>query len=345
MTMEHCESVRSLSSLQHAAVLTATLLVTGAPEHAVSAAPARLAVFYGYPSAVNGANGSLEQATRAFADYDVIVLGDGLQLTATGPASTPHPDRAFTVRLIERLHQSARRPRIYGYIDLGNSQSLSGAEIVRRIGQWAAMGVDGIFFDEAGFDYGVRRERQNDAVLATHTHSLSAFLNAFQPADVFGTAAVPLNAVGGGNPLGVAPVVTDRDLYLLESFAVRNGSPEAAAPLAARTRAALAGRQAFGTRIFGVATSDGTDGNPALSAYAWWTAALFGIDGYGWGTPNYSATTSRLTFVPPPADEARLRTAAYIGEADVTSVRWRRTTTLGTISVDPAARGGALVPR
>jgi hypothetical protein len=343
--MEHCESVRSLSSFHSAVVLTATLFAGSAGERTVTAAPARLAVYYGYPSAVNGANGSLDRAVQAFADYDVIVLGDGLELTAIAPGGAPHPDRAFTMRLIERLHRSPRQPKIHGYVDLGNSQRLSSAEVLRRISQWADMGVDGIFFDEAGFDYGVRRERQNDAVLATHSHGLSAFLNAFQPADIFATSAVALNAAGGGNPLAVAPVVNDRDLFLLESFAVRNGTVEAPGPLAARTRAALNGRRAFGTRIFGVATSDGTDGNPALSPYAWWTAALFGLDGYGWGTPNYSATNSRLPFVPPPADELRLRTAEYVGEADVTAARWRRATTLGTITVDAETRSGRLVPR
>lgn len=343
--MENCESVKSLSSFHHAAVLTATLFAAGAAERTETAAPARLAVYYGYPSAVNGANGNLDRAAAAFGDYDVIVFGDGLELTATTPGGGPHPDRAFTLRLIDRLHRTARQPKLYGYIDLGNSQRLSSAEIVRRIGLWAAMGVDGIFFDEAGFDYGVRRERQNDAVLATHSHGLSAFLNAFQPADVFGSTAVALNAVGGGNPQAVAPVINDRDVYLLESFAIRNGAIEAPALLAARTRAALNGRREFGTRIFGVATSDGTDGDAALSSYGWWTAALLGIDGYGWGSPNYSAVSGRLVFAAPPAEEARLRAAAYVGDAETTTPRWRRLTTLGTITVDAATGSGVFVPR
>ncbi len=337
--------MRSLSSIQHAAVLTATLFAGGVTGRTETAAPARLAVYYGYPSAVNGAGGSLDRAADVFGVYDVIVFGDGLEQTSTPPGAGPHPDRAFTRRLIDRLHRSQRQPKLYGYVDLGNSQRLSIPEIVRRIGLWAEMGVDGIFFDEAGFDYGVRRERQNDAVLATHSRGLSAFLNAFQPADIFSRAAVAVNAVGGGNPLAIPPVVDDRDVYLLESFAIRNGSIEAPVPLMARTRAALSGRREFGTRIFGVATSDGTDGDATLSAYGWWTAALLGIDGYGWGSPNYSAVSGRLVFAAPPADEAKMRSAAYIGEAETTTPRWRRTTTLGTITVDAANRTGSFVPR
>ena len=40
---------------------------------------ARLAIYYGYPSLVNGANGDLEKAARVFSAYDVVVLGDGLE--------------------------------------------------------------------------------------------------------------------------------------------------------------------------------------------------------------------------------------------------------------------------
>ena len=339
---------RERSAFANVALVLSAVLVAGATaaERAAPAAPARLAIYYGYPSLVNGANGDLERAAQAFGHYDVIVLGDGLEASGDTPGARPgHPEHAFTVRLIDRLHRSARRPLVFGYVDLGNSQSLSINTMVRQIGQWADMKADGIFFDEAGFDYGVRRERQNSVILAAHARGLRAFLNAFQPTDVFGAAAVALNVAGGGNPSAVPPVVGDRDALLLESFAVRNGHPEPPSALAVRTAAAIDGRRRFGTRIYGIATSEGTTDDTALSPYAWWTASLFGLNGYGWGAANYSATTSRLTFVSPPPEEARLRTAEYIGEPELTVPRWRRTTTGGTITVDPVARRGAIVSR
>src|SRR5439155_18712824 len=113
-----------------------------------------------------------------------------------------------------------------------------------------------VFLDEAGYDFGVTRERQNAAIAVAHARGLSACLNAFRPADVFGAAHMPLNAAGGGNPEGRRPEISADDAVLLESFAVRSGVAEPAQDLAARTRAALEGRAKFGTRVFGVATGD-----------------------------------------------------------------------------------------
>lgn len=40
--------------------------------------PGKLAIYYGYPSLVNGSNGNLNVATEVFNDYDIVVFGDGL---------------------------------------------------------------------------------------------------------------------------------------------------------------------------------------------------------------------------------------------------------------------------
>jgi len=44
--------------------------------HALLPGPQKLAIYYGYPSLVNGAAGNLAAATAHFAAFDLVVLGD-----------------------------------------------------------------------------------------------------------------------------------------------------------------------------------------------------------------------------------------------------------------------------
>jgi hypothetical protein len=159
---------------------------------------------------------------------------------------------------------------------------------------------------------------------------------------VFGVSRVPLNAVGGGNPDGTPPELSARDAVLLESFAVRNGVPEAADSFATRTRAALEGRARFGTRVFAVATAGELSDDRSLAEFGWWTASAFGVDAYGWGAPHYSASTSRLPTAPRPNAEGALAGAAYASEVTFQHGRWQRSTTIGTIVVDTSSRTGTL---
>ena len=87
------------------------------------------------------------------------------------------------------------------------------------------MGVSGIFLDEAGYDWKIiDRKRQNAAVGYIHSLGLSAFLNAFYPQDLFSR-----ENRSGKNPDQIAPVLGERDLFLLESFQIKNGDYEEAA--------------------------------------------------------------------------------------------------------------------
>ncbi len=344
--MGSCVSIRSIGDAGKRAIVLSALLVAAVDARAKSgAAPQRIAIYYGYPSLVNGAGGDLARASAVFAEHDVIVLGDGLEFDAPRRNAAGPLEHQFTRRLIQALRLTPRAPSVYGYIDLGSTQRLPLEEIKDRVDRWAQMGAAGVFFDEAGYDFGVTRERQNAAVAAAHARGLSACLNAFRPADVFGVSRVPLNAVGGGNPGGALPELSARDAVLLESFAVRNGEPEPTDSLAARTRAALEGRERFGTRVFAVATAGELPDHRPLAEFGWWTASAFGLDGYGWGAPHYSAATSQLPSISGPGAEAALARAGYTGDVSFRHGRWRRPTTMGTIVVDTSSRRGTLEER
>lgn len=259
--------------------------------------PKSLAIYYGFPSLVNGAKGNLAMAASTFAEYDIVVFGDGLEFTDINPTRRPPgaglQEHENTKKIIGILKESKRRTLVYGYIDLGNTQNLSLAEIENRARLWANMGVAGIFLDEAGYDYGVTRTRQTDVVKIIHDLKLQAFLNAYNLEDLFGAKVVPLNKVGGGNPTGKASILGSNDLVLLESFQIRNG--EVDNNYQKKLSQAAKYRKKFNVKLLGVTTTlPGQNFNQAQYDFALSTAILWGIDAFGWGEPNYSSSNNML---------------------------------------------------
>jgi hypothetical protein len=299
--------------------------------------PRRLAIYYGIPSLVNGAQGDTARAAAVFGEYDVVVFGDGLEFPDIVPGRTPAgagpAERARTGAIIRLLSRATRKPIVYGYIDLGNSQNLSQREIERRIGLWREMGAGGVFFDEAGYDFGVSRARQNAAVDAAHTAGLRAFMNAFNPDDVF----LPSD--------GLSHRLRAGDAFLLESFVIRNGRPDTDPGWSARAaRTADYARQAQ-VEVHATTTADArTEFSPDSLAYAWWAALAYGLDGFGWGEPSFSGPTSTLPWRPRPE-----RAIVEIGERFVGALAlhdgvYARRTDRGRIEVDTRTRAGRFVP-
>jgi hypothetical protein len=269
--------------------------------------PARLAIYYGYPSLVNGSRGDVEQAAGVFSGYDVVVLGDGLEFTDKQPGRYPEGDseeHQKVLKIIAAVQKQSPRTRFYGYVCLGEipwpkgqQTALSAKQLEERIQLWKQMGVSGIFLDEAGYDYAVvTRERQNLAVRMIHERGLSAFMNAYFLEHLFSLENTPSYANGSGkNPQRLAPLLDHRDLFLLESFQVKNGTYESAEAAEKRLNQALAYRRHYGTLIFATTT---TTAKQPFSAekfnYAWWTARLHGLDGFSWGEPDFAAANNSL---------------------------------------------------
>jgi hypothetical protein len=285
------------------------------------AAPGRLAVFYGIPALVNGANGDVDRAAAVFAAYDVVVFGAGLESGGSESTRT----RAVVQRTI------ARRPgiRLFGYLALGD-RAVSGERVAAAAKQWRALGVQGIFLDEAGFDFGVTRERQHEAIDAVHRQGLRVFVNAFRPEDV----------LANGSRLQRG------DLVLLESFAVRLGQPESADLWFERARTAARFKDSLGVEVWTV-TTPAKAFDPALCRMAWWGTVLWGFDGFGWGEPDYAAPKSEL----PARDCAGATPAslssfgAYTSEVARRGSRFTRRAAAGSVEVevDFGSRTGRLL--
>jgi hypothetical protein len=280
-----------------AAACATTVFALDLVLHAAAAtAPQRLAIYYGYPSLVEGAAGDLSRAVGTFAAYDVVVFGDGLELGGASADAGLRAEHRHLTQMILSLHATARKPKLYGYVDLGRTQHLADAEVGRRIDEWSRLGVDGIFFDEAGRDFGVTPARRTTAVRAAHDSGLSAFMNAFDPDDLF--AGRPSTSPRGPDDLG------ERDALLLESFAVREGVVQSAEATTKRASAALKWRERTGVKVFAVTTTVARTFDQSVFAHAWQMAAMLGIDGFGWGEPDFSAD-SKLPWRERSSDERR----------------------------------------
>lgn len=267
---------------------------------------ARLAIYYGYPSVVNGANGDLEKAARVFSGYDVVVLGDGLEFPDQQSGRYPPGDpeeHQKTLEIIGAVRDLSPGTRFYGYVCLGEIAnpkgekiSLTPGQLEERVRLWKGMGVAGIFLDEAGYDFAVvTRKRQNMAVRIIHELGLSAFLNAYFLDHLFSLEdKLPYANGAAKNPERLPPLLDRRDLFLLESFQVRKGNYENASASQARLNQALDYRRRFGPRIFATTTTEQEPFSAEKFNYAWWTALLYGLDGFGWGEPNFAALSNTL---------------------------------------------------
>lgn len=294
---------------------------------AVSAAitpPARLAIYYGYPSLVNSAAGNLTAATASFAAFDVVVLGDGLEHPA-------HPDHANTQQVVTNLIGAGIE--VYGYVDMGvTTQNLSIATAEQYVDEWAAMGVTGIFWDDAGYDYGVTRARQKTLIDYTHAQGLKAFANAWVPADIFATDT------------GVPTPLQASDWYLAESHPVSDGQFADLAFWWNKAQQLDSYRTLTGVRIGAIATGD--DGplgwaNAPSFRQSLWAAYLFGLDAFGFTNAQYSSSGAGANRLQPLPHVATNVGTGFTGAPTMASpTLFERTTDLGKISVFGDSNGG-----
>lgn len=241
--------------------------------------PEKLAVYYGWPSAVNGAGGSVPTAAAVFADYDAVVFGAGLE-------DPGHGDHANTVAII--ADPQMVNTTVYGYIDA----TLTLNDIQGKIDLWEAMGVAGIFLDRFGYDFAVSRERQREMLWCVHCKNLKAFVNAWNPDDVFSSAVEPTY-----NPLGLDTRMGADDIYLAESFQVVNGDYDTGvAAWQAKVGKMESFRTTFGSKMATVSTWDARPYEQAKWDYSYYSAAQRSFDLAGFGEEFFSASSASLPF-------------------------------------------------
>ncbi|MBN2981720.1 MULTISPECIES: hypothetical protein [Cohnella] len=269
-----------------ALLLALTMTLTSAGVQAKNENGYRLLIYYGIPIEINEAN-DVRKAAEQFAEYDYIVLGAGLE-------EKSHGDHESTAEIIAELRALRPDAAVYGYIDLGVTTDNHSMSVIRnKTDKWKAIGADGIFFDDAGYDYGVSRDRLNQAVDYVHKQSMKAFLNAWKPDDIMSSAVHEK-----WNPKGEKTKIAGGDLYLLESFLEPTDITQADSPSAFGTGfrkkidAALKYRKLLGVKLMSVSTIDyASVSSTAVRKFFRMNeaaAGVFSLDGYGIAPTEYS---------------------------------------------------------
>lgn len=256
--------------------------------------PSDLLIYYGWPSAFN-ALGSNEAVAQAMAKYGLIVLGNGLE----NPA---HGDYANTSAIITRVKALNPSALIFGYVSLNQAQN----DFETKATQWNTLGVHGIFFDEAGYDYGKTRAEFNTAL--DYVHALGsankAFANAWNTDNILGTANDPSYPNTTFNPGEVESNLTQDDWVLLESLAVNTTAYSASDGYAskwdwsARVAKAISLRATYKVNFASVGIIADADANAQdLFDFAFVSALMASLEANGTSDTSYgsgSAKTSHL---------------------------------------------------
>lgn len=198
----------------------------------------KLAIYYGWPYAVRDLSeepSSLEHAVRVFSQFDLIVLGAGLE-------SPEHGDHKNTKYIVEKL--SGRG--VQGYIHLGRTKDyrcFSDDELVEKLTKWRSMGVNGVLVDLIGPNYNASLERVAGVARAAHDIGLYITYNS-----EFGAVDE------GWFKERIMPSARAGDLVLLEKFGTSWESEFY--PMPERLPQQMADLQNRGIAIIGVSTYD-----------------------------------------------------------------------------------------
>jgi len=276
-------------------------------------------------------------AIKQFEPYDYIILGNQLE-------QINHGDHDNTKTIVQQLHAQHPHIKIFGYIDLVAFSKESPTTQQAHCEDWQRMGVNGILFDDFGYDYGVTRDNQNQAISLAHRYQLSAIANAWRPDDVFGT-------LFGESPTQLAP----GDYYLFESYQHKTSydyedyvSDSEWRAKAETLNHYLALPTFSGIKILAITTANTTLNAQLKLEYAWFSALLDGYAAVGWGNPQFSASgtyQNTITSLPRPiidnpgsqllgtAKQDRDNAAKYYVETD-----------RGKIIVDTQTHRGEFIP-
>ncbi|GIO12911.1 hypothetical protein J19TS2_24660 [Cohnella xylanilytica] len=265
----------------------AALPVGQASAEIASAGGNKLLIYYGTPEGVNGL-WNADQAADLFAQYDHIVFGEGLELPSDG-----HHDS--TAEVMRKVRGISPNVQFYGYIDLDYTKiKYPMKELKRRTDLWLDMGADGIFLDDAGYDYGGTRIRFNEIVRYIHDKNMVAFVNAWNPDDVLSSAYDPAH-----NSKSLKTAMDGRDIYLLESFLLPTDITKANSPSAFSSRfrtkmdKALYYRMHLGIRLMSVSSADyeqfSSDALRKFFRMNEAAAGVFSLDAYGVSPIYYSS--------------------------------------------------------
>lgn len=258
------------------------------------AKPMNVLFFYGYVNSFNSVinQWNNEKVAQDMVKYDIIVLGNGV-------ADPAHQDYANAKIVIERLKAIRPDILIFGYVSVNQTLNI----FRTKVDQWDALGIGGIFLDEAGYDYGKTRADFNDRItyVKSRTSAKNCFANAWNTDHIIGTNNDPAFPNTLFNPNGLQALLDVDDWILLESFSVNTVAYQNG--YASKTDWFSRGKKAVQHRINHevrvVALNIIEDTNPngqALFNFAYNSALIWDVDAIGSSSVNYGASTAQVKF-------------------------------------------------
>lgn len=177
-----------------------------------------LLIYYGYPNSFNSATNSWnnENVAQEMSKYDLIVFGNGIE-------STGHGDNANINIILPRIRELKLSALQFGYVTINQSF----ANFTSKVDDWIDnRDVNGIFMDEAGYDYGSistnSRIEFNKKVDYCHSKGLLCFVNAWKIEHIIGENNDVSYPDTTWNSNGLASNLNTNDWYLLESHVVNS---------------------------------------------------------------------------------------------------------------------------
>lgn len=251
-------------------------------------------IYYGWLNSFNSAQNQWnnEKVAQEISKYDLVVLGDGIQ-------DPNHGDYANTQVIIPRIMELNPEASIFGYVTV--NQNLSSFKT--KVDQWDDLKIDGIFMDEAGYDYGKKRSEFNECVIHVKSKENAnvCFANAWNIDHVLGTADDPSYPNSTYNPDGYESMLDEDDWYLLESFAVNTDSYQGDyAPKAdwiARGNKAAEKALMYGVGMAGcnIINDDNANGQNMFD-FCHRAAQMFDLDANGSSDSSYGASSAKSKF-------------------------------------------------
>lgn len=264
--------------------------------------PMDLLFYYGWLNSFNyGTNQwNNEKVAQDFAKYSLVIFGDGIQ-------NPGHGDYANTQIIIPRVRALNNNAQVFGYVTV--NQSL--ANFKTKVDQWDNLHVNGIFMDEAGYDYGTTRSGLNERIdyVRTKTYANVCFVNCWNMDHIIGINNDPSYPNSTYNPNLVASHLTANDWYLLESFPVNTaayggGGYESKFEWAVRAVKADGHRYTYGIKLAAVSVINNSNSKgQSLFNFSFVSATMWNLDAHGSSDTNYGSSSATVTMWSRPRTE------------------------------------------
>ena len=249
-----------------------------------------LLIYYGYLNSFNSATNSWnnQRCAEDLVSRDIIVMGETL-------ADTAHADYANTKVIIPEMRRLKPEVLLFGYVKLSQSY----ANFKSEVDEWLdntdfGDDIDGIFVDEAGYDFGTSstntREQFNLKLQYIHSKGAKAFVNAWKLEHIYGSNSDVSYPDTTWNADKLDSLLGADDWYLLENHAITAGNYESFTQWYDR-----------GTGVAGVpfnvaavsVISDTDSSGQDKSEFSEISASMFALQAWGTSDTSYGASSGK----------------------------------------------------